>query len=513
MSGVVHFYESRARTLSSGGVVDPPEPEVGIQALRAFDFWDGVGVNTHLMATGPPGGPSNNAYLDAAAVVEFLQRLNIRHIREGTLVRNAISIARANEVGAAGIKLQIITHKPALARPTMWPTSLLDYWYANGLNITYVSGWEGANEQNLPGHNNLPANGYTEAQWATATWDHQTELFTTAHAASRPAAWQAVPVVSWSYGNPNSVARMIEAQAIGDWDSICDVGNLHRYVPENTTSGVFPPLTSIRTYIHDDLTQPLQVTETGHHNLMTYTGSHFPTPEDASAWYQVKAPYVWMKNGIQRVFYYELLDEKPPDVTSDQGYFGWCYYKAPGDAGLFVSKPSGLAMANLLAIYKDPTGAAYIPGKLDYTITASAPNLDVALHQRASDDAFLLALYRDVKLFNRTGSVSPFGTYLSVPDVDVTIDLGRVYATVEHRRPSAVAGAGGGPTLVSTQTDVSVVTVPVGKHLSVLIIKGAWVGPPSSLYGSATYGVSAYGGGAAAVEYDAATYDASVYGS
>jgi hypothetical protein len=91
--------------------------------------------------------------------------------------------------------------------------------------------------------------------------------------------------------------------------------------------------------------RPLVVTETGTHDKMDWTGGHVPTPPDVWAQQIIPDLLGWLALGVERVCYYELVDQVKFRKTDDnEGHFG-----------LFDSnwqpKPAAVKLKEFLAAY------------------------------------------------------------------------------------------------------------------------------------------------------------------
>jgi hypothetical protein len=462
MSLIYHGWrENRKRKLSKAlGSGADPNPEAGEQALRAYDFASNVGVCAHLERGG------SNAYGDLAATKTAVATLRVKQVRSRAYPTAKYINAVNGLFTDHGVKTMMNLGKPAGAKPSKWPTQTLSDVLAAGINPDAIEAFEWANEQNLASQNNLPANGYAESDWLLALTDHGTETWNTIRDATRPVSIQGKTVLGPSYGNPNNTTRM-KTMEIYDFDAQCHVGNLHRYYYDDPGGSMDAPIANTRQYIFEAPGAELWCTECGYHNLLSYSGGHKPTPKDVAANQIVKYPFEWFARGVKRMYFYQLLDEGP-GTTSNQDHFGQFLYKDPATAGNFAIKPQGQALANLISLYADPTGAAYSPGKLDYTISGGGTDLRHALYQR-SDGAFLLSLWRDVAMWKWHGISPNYGDYLALTTDTITVTFA-ASRNVEVRKPSNVTGGNGGLFLVQTLTGVTSVSTDLIGDMTVLVV-------------------------------------------
>ena len=130
---------------------------------------------------------------------------------------------------------------------------------------------------------------------------------------------------------------------------------------------------------------PSVITETGY---MTFpsTTTPYTLPESVEASYMPRTLLVAFNHGIQKTYFYELLDE-----VSSPAY------------GLLntdlTPKPAFNALKNLLSVLSDPATSAFTPGSLQYSVTGGDSTLNHLLLQKR-DGSFWLVLWLEQSSWN-----------------------------------------------------------------------------------------------------------------
>lgn len=165
----------------------------------------------------------------------------------------------------------------------------------------------------------------------------------------------------------------------------------------------------------------LWATETGYHNAVTKPpGGHNPAPEAVAGKYGPRLVAEYFRRGIGRAYFYELLDQdtKPAEPEAN---FGLLRHD-------LSEKPIFSALKATITLLKDP-GGTFEPGKLEYSVEPSTPQIRQVLLQKR-DGRFYLLLWQEVACYDAvkrqelvvaprevtlktTGNVRSITTYLS----------------------------------------------------------------------------------------------------
>lgn len=343
----------------------------------AGSLTDVYGVNVHI------AGPTT-PYGDTARLVGALTGLGVRHVRTSIFSNITEQWDSLRTLYANGIRANLVMGDPS--RPTD-PSTLVQViktQFPRGL----VDSVEGANEWNLSGDPN----------WAVNDRAYQATLWS---AVKGDSATASIPVLAPALG------RRMGYSELGDLSAYSDVANAHMY------SGGLAPDLGIDTVTAGAQTnvpgKPVVFTETGYHNAMNSNTGHIPTPEDVVGVYAPRLLLDHYSRGTQRVYDYELLDETAdPAMVDPEQHFGLLRSD-------WSPKPAYTALQSLLRAVADP-GPVTPLSPLDYQISGATPDLRQVLLQR-HDGSYLLALWRDVSVYDRTSRVV-------TPPAPVTVTLG-----------------------------------------------------------------------------------------
>ncbi len=321
-------------------------------ADSADDFVNSVGINVHLNYLDTP-------YANFERVLEALQQLGVRHVRDGlidTVWQGYYD--RHNQLGRAGIRGVFITS------PAQSTELLLDY--PRRMKASFEA-YEAPNESDQS----------SDANWAATLTEFVTKLNQTVK--SNPATSR-FRIIGPSLTHQESFVKL---------RGICpfDYENLHNYFAGRNpgTAGwgadgygsISWNLSNARGACGD---KPVITTETGYQtNLSVSPG----IPEEVAAKYVPRIFLEQWLHGIQRTYLYELTDLPSGGAAADRGY------------GLlrsdFSSKPTYLALRNLLSVLNDP-GPAYSGGAFSFTLTGDLSQVHQALFEKRNG-SFFLALW------------------------------------------------------------------------------------------------------------------------
>lgn len=389
------------------------DPNVGVQAIAANQLADNFGVQVHM-------GFYDTAYNDTTLVASKAQELGVKWLRDsfntGWTTQHQRQVALAQTLGAKYVM------------GARYSDPIADFVSGVAAEVASVTAMiEGINE---------PDNGGGE--WAANTRTHQQALFAAVRANATLAA---KPILA------PAVANYLNAATLGDLSAYCDYGNAHVY-PNGTEP--MPALTTIRDAVKavSGSSKPVITTETGYHDAFNDADTSMKVVSEAVA--GVYAPRLLAEHllaGSPRTFFYELLDQRADAGGTDiQQHYGLVRNNG-------TSKPAFTALKNLLALAAD-TGAS-TPGKLDYTVSTTATDIQQLLLQR-SDGSFLLLLWRRATIWNPNTR-----TDVTVAPVTATVGLPTTKAVTVYR-PSTQTAA------TTATTNASSVAVSLDGQLTVV---------------------------------------------
>jgi hypothetical protein len=308
----------------------------------AESFWDSMGVNTHMYYSDTP-------YADTAAVVSWLTRLDIRHVRDGLAPGREDEVAALRALGKAGIKSSLLVGAPGSD-----PAQLLD------VITTQLSGdveaVEGPNEYWRTG-----------SGWQGRLLPFQRTLFSETRSQPDPPL-----VVGPSVGGLNLKQYL-------------NRGNIHPY------PGGEPPEFNIAGQVsgarQTSGSAPVWATETGYHDAINMNpGASQPAASDAAqAVYLPRVFASYFAAGVARTYLYELLDEFPnPTRSQPEDHYGLL-------TNALQPKPQFWAVSRLAHAVADRPTSAVKP--LDYSIVDTGSELRQVLLSR-SDGSWQILLWR-----------------------------------------------------------------------------------------------------------------------
>jgi hypothetical protein len=360
----------------------------------ATELADSLGVNTHMGV--PEVGSAGTSYGNVQSIGRELAFVGIRHVRDSLLI--GPNIGKLDTLHQQlGVRFLLVyddyTHASGSVRLR---AALSSVAYHRDL----LDGIEGPNE---PDQFGLHYNGLSGAAAATAL---QTELYRTVKADPR---LQSVPVYcpALSFPAPGGLA-----DRLGNLAPVCDVASAHVYV-ENHTLGA----QMVDEYIARWSAFPA-VFVPGRPRVIT-EGGWLTTPDHVDGVDEpTQARYILtylldaFSGGIQRTYIYDL---------SDSGSETFGLFHADG-----TPKPAAAMLAKLQTLLdcNCPSGE---PGtsNLSYTID-KLPEHGHHLLLRRSDGAFILALWREVVLWDRRSHVS-----ISVAPARISVHLNAAPRRVE----------------------------------------------------------------------------------
>jgi hypothetical protein len=415
----------------------PASASAAVQARQADAFVDSIGVGVHTAYNDTPYASG------FATVVQRLQELGVRHVRDDLFPNRADQYARLDALAAAGIGSTLILGSPANG------AGGLEDLLAEAADLDGVEALEGPNEYSTMGG---------DPDWVAHLRAYQQQLYEDAKANPDLAG---LPVIG-----PSIVHG--DQDELGDVSDFLDLGNIHSYPqggpPPNKLGSAID-----RAETFNSGTKPIVATETGYHNALAWPGENRPVPEDVSATYMPRLFLEYWRWGIARTFSYELLDEfANPELDEAESHFGLLRTD-------LSRKPAFEALRNTIAILGDP-GATFAPGALDYALSEAgaplgapeSPGLHKVLLQKR-DGSFYLALWRTTSVWDPASDVP-----IAAPPSPVEVTVAPSLAAAAEYRPNGSAD----PVWSATQPSQPL-TVAVGPAVTVLrLVPGPPAGQP-----------------------------------
>ncbi len=288
-----------------------PEPAGAVTTAQpvtsAFSVIDSVGVNVHVYY-------DDTSYADTDRVVDLLNDLGVRHVRDGLAANRPDDVAALQQLGAAGIRSTLLLS--GSAGPAIDPNQIAELDQV----APYVDAVEPTNEYDCSG----------DSAWALELRTYAQSLVQTLQGSSTT---RALGVLAPAFCRPESVA------AYGSVTGTASVTNAHDYsggqAPELALEGRLPSWSAI-----EDRGLPMAVTETGYQNALA--SGPFAVTEATAADYTVRTLLDAQRLGIVRTYLYELLDERTePALLDPEQHYG--LVRADGTV-----KPAFTAVRNLL---------------------------------------------------------------------------------------------------------------------------------------------------------------------
>lgn len=359
-----------------------------VSPRSAAAFRDSVGVSTHIVYY-------STAYGQWARVVERLEELGVRHLRDGTYANPAPQWRKWNERYYQAVEY-------AADRGFRFLFGLGNPGYEAGTLddlIGVVAGRLRPAAEAVEGPNEFDR--YVGGpRWPATLAAYGRSLYRKVKA--NPSL-RTLPVIGPSLAEADGPRRL------GDQSSWLDRGNLHPY------TGGAPPnpewLAADRTRVaRISANKPVWATEAGFHNALRARDAHAPVSEAAGAVYTLRTVLEHFKAGIARTYLYEAADVWPdPQLRKSSWNFGLLRHD-------LSPKPAYTALKNLLAL---AGGAGRTPSSrpLSLAISTRAGDLRRLVLQKA-DGSYLVILWRLASVWDRERR-----TALSVPARAVTVDL------------------------------------------------------------------------------------------
>lgn len=337
----------------------------GVQAKAAASLIDSMGVNTHINYGVYP-------YNDWAKVKQGLQKLGIKHVRDGNPSGNTIWENKLKELHEIGIKGNLLTGD--YLKLDQQITAL------KSLPQGFVASVESINEPDC-------FLSKERGDWVQITRDHQKALY---ERLNNDPTFGEIDILGTSY------CREATAATVGDLSAYSEFGNIHPYpaaaAPEQAITD------SLKSSAPFSGGKPFYATETGYHNALYTPWGHIPSSQKASGIYTPRLYMSYFMAGVKRTFIYELVNQRPVNnwnMTYDpEGNYGLLNYD-------FSEKASGAAVRRLTALLGGDTVGSFTPGKLAYKLEGDTSGVQQLLMQKANGK-FYLAIWRTDSVWDRT---------------------------------------------------------------------------------------------------------------
>lgn len=429
-------------------LVSPPAT-AEMQARRAYDFVDSVGVCTHF-------GWRKAVYETAFDQMESaLSDLGIRYVRQKP--GSPLTIKRLAELrDNLGVMLQATVDSPP-SDDGDFDARILDAGAVGGFVATAVQGlgagtfvaFEGPNEYDWSGSKGNNAN------WAQDLRGYMQQVSQTVKGTPAIAS---VPVVSPALADSSAVAF----EQLGNLSQITDRGNLHAYSGERPLGAVLDRFIGLAQIVNPG--QPIVISEYGWQTAMNRWQTH-PLTDTARAKYQARAlAAIFERPVIERAFIYQLADPFADEgKTKPQMHFGLL------DNNL-TPTPAYVAVRNVMHLLCDSAGNVGTT-PLNASLSGNLQNVHHVLLQKSSG-VYDLILWQDVASYEQPKPANRLVARQWTPaSQQVTLSFQQPIASVRTFLPTALDGdADGGKRPKASFDTPSSVTLDVPDELLIVEI-------------------------------------------
>ncbi len=358
-----------ALTALLGGQAPSASAQSFVPAQSARAFGDSVGVNVRLTHIDTP------AYADLPRIEARIRELGVRYVNDSLCPTCEYQIASLQRLAGSGIRANLGVGSLSGGLASIAPRLQVVRTRLRNSIASFAT----VNEPDISGY----------PDWVARTRAYQAEL---ARQVRADPFLSRFPLIGPSLVNRESRA------ALGDLTAYLDRGNLHPY------PGGTPPLRNLPS---EQLlmsavsgSKPLQITEVGYHNDLAFAGSHRPASERATAIYTPRVALEAFRFGIERTYFYSLIDLFSPAEAATHGIppsensFGLLRYDR-------TPKPSFLALRNLLRAVDADSAPPTTPGGMRFALEGASPDVRRLLLQSA-DGTYALVLWRDISVWDWT---------------------------------------------------------------------------------------------------------------
>jgi hypothetical protein len=334
-----------------------------VQAVRAYDVYDSVGVNTHWYY-----GNGYQYLPQFSQLVQIMSQDHLRHFRDGVYAQGTNTPQYLSQMystlASGGIHADLIV--PAGESATQIEAGLAMY--------PGVEAIEPPNEWDINGGSN----------WA---WTLQQE---------EPAIYQAGKDLGLTVLGPALVQPGSYSQ-VGDLSEYMDFNNMHPYFGgRNPETGGWGGPDQNQNYYGslaydadfasiDGPNRASYATETGY--ITTSTPRQNQIPESVEGIYAPRVVLDFFNKGFKRTYFYELIDDPS---WAQPGYGLLRYDLSP--------KPAAIALTNLLSILED-SNTSFTPESLNYSLSGDTSGVESLLVEK-SEGQFWLAVWLDGSIYD-----------------------------------------------------------------------------------------------------------------
>lgn len=357
--------------LSNYGKNTPTSTTKGIQAQRAADFADTIGINVHI-------NYFNKSYGNWPMVKQRLSELKIKHVRGSAYWNFTEADRRQDELASMGIKVNMLMDNKSIPEQVA---------YLKKKPNSFISGLESINEPDC-------FLSKETGDWANIARQHHKDTY---NAVQAEPSLQSIPFLSIAY------CRGTTDATIGDLSPWFSHLNIHPYPGGNPPEDrISSSMNSIKQLFGGN--KPIVATETGYFTAIPFLKGG-GISEEAQGIYTPRLFLSYYQQGITRTYLYEMLEQEPSSsitqTFNNENHFG--IYRSN-----FAEKPAATNLRRLLTRLED-SNTSFTPEKLDYSIEGDSANLEQQLFQK-SDGTFVLALWRKDSVFdvyNRRALAAP----------------------------------------------------------------------------------------------------------
>jgi hypothetical protein len=379
--------------------------ETGIQAKRAADFVNSMGINVHMKYTNTPYGDTERIY-------EALQALGMRHFRDEINNTAPWFVARLKHIGSMGYALCGLIEG---GNDYPSPGSKLEAGAVIPMiaNLRpFIEAVEGPNEPDDPTKPPFEY-GVNFDPYPQGAIEESEDLWSIVKSTSEI---RDLPVLGMSEGTPQDFAKLAAIPPNPFPDAT--YGDLHAYQGGGLGDAGLPGY----IYYAREFTgsRALWTTEMGYHNNINYLsdGEQQGVSTRASAIYLPIAFLSEFNKGVLRTFSYELIDEfddpNPTSQSGGEGHYGLLNYD-------FTPKPAYTALKNFIALLRDSGRQTFQPGSIEIEFDGAPSTMRYTLLQESTGE-FFLAIWDNVPVY-QVATEQTSGQDIYPADVPVTLQF------------------------------------------------------------------------------------------
>ncbi|WP_149535797.1 carbohydrate-binding domain-containing protein [Siccirubricoccus phaeus] len=383
-------------------------------AMRAADFIDTIGVNTHLAWKG-----SGLPYSHQDKIVAAIDYLGVNYIRDG-VPHAGYTLDQYVELAERGVQFNLLVTSDAFNETGDYAHDLDNAERLVRAAPGSVVSIEGLNEVNTwP----VTYNGQSTAANLALGRDVQKLLYDQVHA---HAGLGGIEVLNLTLGG----LRERDVGPLGNMSAFADYGTFHVYYGNGDQPAVTlaAGVSAAKAMAPDD---PVQITESGYYNAihdMSWLGGGVSEAVQAKLTLNLLMDAASM--GVARTFLYELMDNGLRPTSSLEGSFG--LFRGDGSP-----KPVADAIHNLTTLLHDDGSNAesFATNPLDISISGM-PSSGKSMLLQSSDGDHQLVLWAEPVIWSMSSLSEVWA-----PSQSVTISLGEVADSIRVYDPLRGTGA------------------------------------------------------------------------